>query len=66
MRPSSVTHATDVQQRSIALPLTRAADGSGVTVTVPDSPGLVPPGWYMLFVVDKAGVPSVARWVQVP
>ncbi|WP_082015157.1 galactose oxidase-like domain-containing protein [Streptacidiphilus jiangxiensis] len=65
MRPSSVTHATDVQQRSIALPLTRAADGSGVSVTIPQSSGLVPPGWYMLFVVNKAGVPSVARWVQV-
>ncbi|WP_370121730.1 galactose oxidase-like domain-containing protein [Streptacidiphilus sp. MAP12-33] len=65
MRPSSVTHATDVQQRSVALPLTRAADGSGVSVTIPRSSGLVPPGWYMLFVVNKAGVPSVARWVQV-
>ena len=65
MRPSSVTHATDVQQRSIALPMTRAADGSGVAVTIPGNSALVPPGWYMLFVVNKTGVPSVARWVQV-
>ncbi|WP_370098358.1 galactose oxidase-like domain-containing protein [Streptacidiphilus sp. MAP12-20] len=65
MRPSSVTHATDVQQRSIALPFTRAADMAGVRVTMPASSGLVPPGWYMLFVVNKAGVPSIARWVQV-
>jgi hypothetical protein len=26
----------------------------------------VPPGYYMLFVTNKAGVPSLARWVQVP
>jgi hypothetical protein len=65
MRPSSVTHATDVQQRSIALPMTRAADGSGVSVTIPGNSALVPPGWYMLFVVNRSGVPSVARWVQV-
>ncbi|WP_051945509.1 radical copper oxidase GlxA [Streptacidiphilus rugosus] len=65
MRPSSVTHATDVQQRSIALPFTRTADGSGLRVKVPTSSGLVPPGWYMLFAVSRAGVPSIARWVQV-
>ena len=28
-------------------------------------PDLVPPGWYMLFVTDAEGTPSVGRWVQV-
>ncbi|MFF8830027.1 galactose oxidase-like domain-containing protein [Streptomyces sp. NPDC015131] len=64
MRPSAVTHTTDVEQRSVALDLTR---GKGtVTVTAPTDRTLVPPGWYMLFVVDKDGRPSVAKWVQVP
>ncbi|HKT02246.1 MAG TPA: galactose oxidase early set domain-containing protein, partial [Rugosimonospora sp.] len=64
VRPSAATHNTNLEQRSIALPFT-ATDG-GVEVTVPDQPTIVPPGFYMLFLVDQSGVPSVARWVQVP
>ena len=62
MRPSAVTHTTDVEQRSIELGLKK---GKGeVSVSVPDDPTLVPPGWYMLFVTDTDGVPSEAKWVK--
>nr|WP_254552911.1 kelch motif-containing protein [Kitasatospora sp. MMS16-BH015] len=64
IRPSSVTHATDVEQRSVALPITARTDG-GLTFTVPGNPNLVPPGWYMLFLTDHNGTPSKASWVQV-
>lgn len=63
MRPSAVTHTTDVEQRSVQLSVERG-DGE-VTFSVPDDPSLVPPGWYMLFVTDAAGTPSEAVWVQV-
>ncbi|WP_413759009.1 galactose oxidase-like domain-containing protein [Streptomyces sp. MMBL 11-3] len=63
MRPSAVTHTTDVEQRSIALGLTRTDDS--VTVEVPRDRTLVPPGWYMLFVTDADGTPSEAKWIQV-
>ncbi|MEU9185863.1 kelch motif-containing protein [Streptomyces sp. NPDC048484] len=63
MRPSAVTHTTDVEQRSIALGLTRTRNS--VTVDVPKDRTLVPPGWYMLFVTDGDGTPSEAKWVQV-
>ncbi|MFM9738122.1 galactose oxidase-like domain-containing protein [Streptomyces brasiliscabiei] len=63
MRPSAVTHSTDVEQRSVALEVTRTRDS--VTVDVPDDRTLVPPGWYMLFVTDAEGTPSKAKWVQV-
>ncbi|MFF0204720.1 galactose oxidase-like domain-containing protein [Streptomyces sp. NPDC005017] len=63
MRPSAVTHTTDVEQRSIELGMTKAGDS--VTFTVPDDPALVPPGWYMLFVTDAEGTPSEAKWLQV-
>lgn len=63
MRPSAVTHTTDVEQRSIALGLTRTRNS--VTVEVPKDRTLVPPGWYMLFVTDARGTPSVARWIRV-
>ncbi|MFG2145124.1 galactose oxidase-like domain-containing protein [Streptomyces sp. NPDC048696] len=64
IRPSATTHVTDIDQRSIALDLTKTADG--VQVTVPKSRNLVPPGWYMLFVTNGEGVPSKAVWVEVP
>ncbi len=63
MRPSAVTHVTDIEQRSIELDL--AVQGDDLRVTVPESAGLVPPGWYMLFATSSEGVPSEARWVHV-
>jgi hypothetical protein len=63
IRPSAATHVTNLEQRSIALGLSR---GTGsITVSLPSLPTLVPPGPYMLFVTNRAGVPSVARWVMV-
>lgn len=65
MRPSAVTHTTDVEQRSVELGLTREPDGVTVTVEVPKDRTLVPPGWYMVFVTDRDGIPSEAQWIQV-
>jgi hypothetical protein len=65
MRPSAVTHATDVEQRSIALDMRKSADGA-ITFTVPKDPSLVPSGWYMLVVTDDEGTPSEAVWIDVP
>lgn len=64
MRPSAVTHSTDVEQRSIQLAVARGA--GEVTFSVPGDASLIPPGWYMLFVTDARGTPSEAVWVQVP
>ncbi|GGM10099.1 hypothetical protein GCM10010129_62540 [Streptomyces fumigatiscleroticus] len=63
MRPSAVTHTTDVEQRSIELGVSRKK--GAVTFDVPRDPALVPPGWYMLFVTDAQGTPSRAKWVHV-
>jgi hypothetical protein len=63
VRPASVTHSSDANQRLVALGLTPTT--TGITVQVPAEPNLTPPGWYMLFVVDADGVPSVAKWVHV-
>jgi streptogramin lyase len=37
----------------------------GLHARMPANPNLVPPGYYMLFVVDRKGVPSMAHWVHV-
>jgi hypothetical protein len=63
IRPGAVTHSSDSNQRLVDLPFTRTA--TGISVNVPNEPNLAPPGWYMLFVVDDNGVPSVADWVHV-
>jgi sugar lactone lactonase YvrE len=64
VRPMATTHSYDSEQRLVDIPFKR----SGVcklNAQMPANPNLVPPGYYMLFVVNKGGVPSIARWVQV-
>ena len=58
-----VTHGVDQGQRYV--PLKFSVSGTTLTVTGPPNGGIAPPGYYMLFVVDAAGVPSVAKMVQV-
>ena len=58
-----MTHGVDQGQRYI--PLKFSASGTTLTVTGPPNSGVAPPGYYMLFIVDAAGVPSIARIVRV-
>lgn len=62
IRLGSTTHAFDQNQRLV--PLDFAVNAGGLSVTMPANGNLAPPGHYMLFVVTAAGVPSVARIVQ--
>lgn len=59
MSPGSATHQTDTNLRLVARPITGSA--GALTATVPTSRGLLPPGPYMLTVLDNQGVPSVTR-----
>jgi galactose oxidase len=60
---SSVTHSLDQNQRINRLQFTTSA--TGLDVTAPASPNECPPGHYLLFIVDDAGVPSEAKIVQI-
>jgi len=62
IRPGSPTHAFDQEQRSVAMSFTTGA--GSMTVTAPPSGNIAPPGYYMLFVLNSAGVPSIASFVQ--
>ncbi len=64
MKTATATHVTTVDMRSVALPV--APGPGGVSVSVPQQPEIVPPGPYMLFLLDDRGVPSEARMVTVP
>ncbi len=61
--PGATTHSNDMHQRGVKLGVT--ASGNTLTVSLPPSAAEVPPGYYMLFVLDQAGIPSVAKFVQV-
>jgi hypothetical protein len=62
LRPGSPTHAFDQEQRFVGLSYTA---GSGVlNVTAPPDGNIAPPGYYMLFILNSAGVPSLARFVH--
>lgn len=63
VRAGAVTRGFNGDQRAVPLPFT-AAPGR-LTVTAPTNPNQAPPGTYMLFLVDDAGVPSVAAMVNV-
>ena len=60
--PGATTHANDMNQRYI--PLTVAQRAGGVTLTAPANPDVATPGYYMLFLLNDRGVPSVARFVS--
>jgi hypothetical protein len=64
IRPGSVTHTLDMDQRY--LPLQFSAEAGRLLVSGPGNPALAPPGYYMLVIVDKQGVPSTASFVRVP
>lgn len=60
----SVTHAFNMNQRYVTLPISSKTSGS-ISITSPTNSRIAPPGYYMLFVVNSSGVPSVARIVKV-
>jgi hypothetical protein len=61
--PGAVTHGNDMHQRYIKLQ--SQMNGLNAKATIPASFNLVPPGYYMLFIVDSNGIPSVAKFVRI-
>jgi len=62
IRPGSTTHAFDMDQRMIQLSF--ALDSNGLHAQAPPNGNIAPPGYYMLFLINNKGVPSVAQFVQ--
>ncbi len=64
VRPMSVTHQTDSEQRVLTLDFTRSGDV--IKAHAPDGihpHPVAPRGWYMLFALNCNGVPSVAHFI---
>ena len=63
IRQAAVTHCINMDQRFQSLKF-QLRSGK-LRVTMHSSPNIVPPGPYMLFVVNRVGVPSVAEFIRV-
>lgn len=63
VRFGAVTHAFHNEQRFQDLAFTQS--GQNVNLTLPASANLAPPGFYMLFALDAAGVPSKAAILRI-
>jgi hypothetical protein len=62
IRTGAVTHFFDQNERY--LPLTFQQSGGSLIVDAPPNANQAPPGYYMLFLVNRAGVPSIAPFVH--
>jgi galactose oxidase len=60
---SSVTHGFNMGQRIVRPSFSATSGGLNVTASMTSSSA--PPGYYMLFILNSSGVPSVAKFVKV-
>lgn len=57
------THSFDSGQRLVELDI--LSQGAGlISAKVTNEPNVAPPGWYMLFLINMNGVPSISKWVH--
>jgi len=64
LRMSAVTHTVNNDQRRIPL-IAKSNPNNAYNLTLPSDPGVVPPGYYMLFAINGQGTPSVARTIKI-
>lgn len=64
LRMGSTTHTVNTDQRRIALTPT-STSGTTYTLVVPSDPGVAMPGYWFLFAINSAGVPSVSQKIQI-
>jgi len=63
IREGAATHAFDMSQREIGLNF--AVNGTTIGIAAPPNSTIAPAGPYLLFLVDKNGVPSVGQVITV-
>ena len=63
LREASVTHTNNMSRGFSRLSFTKTS--TGLNVTMPANANLAPPGYYMLFILNSAGVPSVGSIIQI-
>ncbi|KAJ9248383.1 CAZyme family AA5 [Paecilomyces variotii] len=67
VRLGSATHTVNTDQRRVPLDLARISSMGAYRyeVQLPGDPGILIPGYWMLFVMDNDGVPSIAKTIMI-
>jgi Domain of unknown function (DUF1929)/Bacterial Ig domain len=65
VRVSSTTHHYNTDQRLIWLQI-QGKTSSSVTVSAPINNKLAPPGYYLVHILNGAGVPSIGTFIKIP
>jgi hypothetical protein len=63
LKQASVTHTNSMSQGFQSLSFTKTS--TGLNVTMPANANLATPGYYMLFILNGSGVPSVGSVIQI-
>jgi hypothetical protein len=65
IRTGASTHCLNTDQRLVGIEFAlKNENPNRLTLSLPDNPNVIPPGYYMLFILKK-GVPSVAKMIRV-
>ena len=65
VRSGSATHSMNIDQRFMELSFTQVAgDPNTVNVVGPTDRNIAPPGYYMMFIFDQNGVPSISKLIH--
>lgn len=64
VKTGAVTHSFNMDQRFLELPFTVGSDGT-LSVLAPTRSSDATPGYYLLFVLDGNGVPSVGKIIKI-
>jgi hypothetical protein len=59
-----VTHSFNTDQRYVGIRFVRMG-GNRLRCKAPPNANIAPPGYYLLFVIDDKGVPSVGHWLRI-
>ena len=65
VKVSAMTHHYNTDQRLIWLQIS-GTTGSSITVKAPINNKLAPPGYYLIHVLNGAGVPSIGTYIKIP
>jgi galactose oxidase len=65
VRIGSTTRTVNTVQRRVSLNLWCVPVLGRYYATIPNDPGIVIPGFWMLFVMDEAGTPSIAKMILI-
>jgi Ca2+-binding RTX toxin-like protein len=64
LKPGAVTHSRNSDARFLDLTF-EIIDANTIRIELPDNSNVTIPGYWMLFAIDDAGVPSIARMIGV-